>query len=171
MVMLGTTIDPTEAATETEISAVGPVRAPRRGRIVRLLGAVLAGLLLTVAAGACTPEQNETYTLINNSRSAARLKALAWDDTLAKKAQSWAEHLAREGKLSHSNLTSGVPSGWKYLGENVGYGGSISKVHTAYMNSPGHKANILNPRFTHVGTGVAKGKNGLVYTVHVFMQR
>lgn len=169
--MLTATVAPNTEAADIGISTMGPIEVPRKHRLRRLIGILAAAVALTVVTGACTPQQNEALTLINNSRSSARLNTLAWDGTLAAKAQSWAEYLAKQGKLSHSNLASGVPSGWKLLGENVGYGGSISEVHSAYMKSPGHKANILNSKFTHVGTGVAKASNGRIYTVHVFMQR
>ncbi len=88
-----------------------------------------------------------------------------------KKAQAWAEHLAQINKLEHSNLASGMDDQWKRLGENVGYSSSsISKVHDQFMASAGHRANILDGRFTHVGIGVAKA-NGRVFVVQMFVQR
>ncbi len=59
------------------------------------------------------------------------------------------------------------------LGENVGMGGSIDQIHVAYMNSPGHRANILDPAFNQIGTAAVWGTcNGMrtLFTVHVFMK-
>ena len=95
-------------------------------------------------------------------------RSLQLNKTLTDKAQSWAQYLARIGYLKHSNLSSGVPSNWRALAENVGYGSRIGTVHTAFMRSSGHRANILG-NYTHVGTGVAKNGDR-VYVVHVFMR-
>lgn len=130
---------------------------------------LLSGALLLAACG-MNADQQRTFDLVNQSRSDAGLPALQHDNTAKKKAQSWAEHLAAKGSLSHSNLASGMDDGWKAIGENVGYGSSIDHVHTQYMNSTGHRNNILNPGYTHLGTGVAQG-NGRTYTVHVFVKR
>jgi uncharacterized protein YkwD len=143
-------------------------RTPRRGRVRRMVALVLASALV-LGLAACTPDQGEAFDLINASRRQHGLPGLQWNGQLGDKAQAWAEHMARQGRISHSNLADGAPSGWKALGENVGVGGSIGAVHTAYMNSPGHRANIVNSRWTHVGTGVARS-GGRVYTVQVFMQ-
>jgi len=125
--------------------------------------------VLGLAAG-CTDEQFEVMLYVNEDRSDANLELLQWDETLGEKAQAWAEHLARQGSLSHSNLSSGVPSGWQRLGENVGYGPTIASVHHGYMNSSGHRQNILDRSFNYIGVGYAKSGNR-VYTVQVFMKR
>jgi uncharacterized protein YkwD len=54
------------------------------------------------------------------------------------------------------------------LGENVGSGPSVEAIQAAFMNSPGHRANILNPEFNWAGAGVAVAGNGTVYVVQVF---
>ena len=147
--------------------------APTPGRTNKsrlgFLVVLLSGALLLAARG-MNADQQRTFDLVNQSRAAAGLPALKEDNTATKKAQAWAEHLAAKGSLSHSNLASGMDDGWKALGENVGYGASIDHVHTQYMNSTGHRNNILNRGYTHLGTGVAQG-NGRTYTVHVFVTR
>lgn len=145
--------------------AAGRTRKGRLGFLVVLLtGAVL------LAACGMNADQQRAFDLVNQSRSSSRVATLHHDETAKNKAQAWAEHLARQGKLSHSNLASGMDDGWKALGENVGYGGSIDRVHTQFMNSSGHRQNILNAGFTHLGVGVAQG-NGRTYVVHVFVKR
>ena len=143
---------------------VRPRRTRKRAALLALV--LLAGVVL----GACmNPQQQETFDLVNASRARAGLPALTIDLEAQNKAQAWAEQMARENRLYHSNLADGM-TGWRMLAENVGYGSSIAQVHEAYMNSSGHKANILNNRVTHIGTGVARG-NGRTWTVHVFVQR
>jgi uncharacterized protein YkwD len=56
---------------------------------------------------------------------------------------------------------------WTVIGENVGVGGTVSSLHTAFMNSPAHKDNILYTAFRHVGIGVAK-KNGRMWVTVIF---
>ena len=105
---------------------------------------------------------------INASRAAQGLNGLAMNRTLAAKAQNWAQHLASIRRLEHSNLTSGVPSNWQALAENVGYYSNLGGMHQMFMDSPGHRANILG-QYNSVGTGVAH-TGGYVYVVHVFMR-
>ena len=85
------------------------------------------------------------------------------------KAQAWAERLASDGYLHHSNLTDGIHVRWCSLGENVGMGPTVTAVEQAYMASSGHRANILATRWNGVGVGYAKRGN-TVYTVQVFIK-
>lgn len=57
-----------------------------------------------------------------------------------------------------------------YLGENVARNADIDDMHRRLMNSPHHRDNILNPRFTQVGVGVAVGENGGLFGTENFMQ-
>ncbi|MEJ7582567.1 MAG: CAP domain-containing protein [Acidimicrobiales bacterium] len=95
-------------------------------------------------------------------------RVLPAHDALVTKAQAWAEKMARDNRLSHSNLAAGVPSCWRGLAENVGYGGSIVSVEEAYMSSAPHRANILNTAWEHAAVGVARN-GSRVFTVQVFM--
>ena len=57
-----------------------------------------------------------------------------------------------------------APGAWN-IGENVAYGYStVSSVMTAWMSSPGHRANILNGAFTHFGAGRAQGASAIFWT-------
>lgn len=159
-------------------STIAPARAStpedrRRRRVRRLVRAMALTLGLLVLAGGLTscntPQQQEVGALINTSRRNYGRSQLGMNLQLTRKAQGWAEYLASRCTLQHSNLASGITYNWRALGENVGYGPSISRVHSAYMNSPGHTANILDRRWNYMGTGVARGC-GKVFTVQVFMQ-
>jgi uncharacterized protein YkwD len=145
-------------------------RPSRPRNLVRALALTLGLLTLGGGLAACdTPQQQEVGTLINRSRSNYGRRTLSSNFQLSTKAQSWANTLASRCSLSHSNLASGINYNWRALGENVGYGRSIADVHSAYMNSPGHTANILDRRWNYMGTGVAYGC-GKVFTVQEFMQ-
>lgn len=128
----------------------------------------LAAILLT---GCLDKNQQTTFDLVNQSRTAAGLPALAENEAATKKAQAWAEQLAANGKLSHSTLGDGLAStAAEQVGENVGWHtDGIGAVHAMYLDSPTHAANIYGKSWTHLGVGVAE-KDGRTYTVHVFLR-
>ncbi len=63
----------------------------------------------------------------------------------------------------HSRITN-----WTLVGENVGYGGSVASLHEAFMNSPGHAANVLHASYTHVGVGARRDDNGTMWVTIIF---
>ena len=119
-------------------------------KVVSLLIAALAVLVLV----ACTPDEANHVQMVNTFRVANGVPQLGWDDTLYDKARSWSQHMADDGKLSHSDLKQGAPAGWHILGENVAYNSSLDGAMTALENSPAHRANLLNPQFTRVAVGI-----------------
>ena len=145
-----------------------PVTRGRRG-VRRTIRLAIAALGLALLFSACSPQQTQLLTLTNRARANAGVRGVSQNLALTIKAQGWAEHMARTGHLSHSNLASGVPYRYRLLGENVGYGSTVTGVFNNLMRSPGHRANILNSRFNYIGLGVAYG-HGHVWVVQVFMQ-
>lgn len=134
--------------------------------------AAVASLVSITALTGCDPyttQQQEVREQMNKDRRAHGRRNLAMQADAAKKAQAWAEKLARDGKLSHSNLSSGIRVRWCALGENVGMGPNSIKVQEAYMKSPQHRANILSNTWNGVGIGYAR-KNNITYTVQVFIK-
>ena len=106
---------------------------------------------------------------INIARSAAGKVKLKLDPELSKVARVHAKAMARKGFIfhqSHSQL-GGRVTRWSSLGENVGVGSTVTSLHTAFMNSPGHKANILYTSFRNVGVGTVR-KNDRLWVVVVF---
>jgi hypothetical protein len=71
---------------------------------------------------------------------------------------------------SSAELQAAAGSGWDKLGENVGRGGSVSSLHQAFLDSPGHKANILGD-YNYVGIGTDTSDNGVLYVTVVFMKK
>jgi uncharacterized protein YkwD len=134
----------------------------------------VAVLLLAVAAAGCMPSDARTFLdRTNTLRSSVGARELRENDTLTQKAESWARHMAATGKLEHSNLSSGL-SGlrWSALAENIAYSSKTSNTMLTIFNmlkaSAGHRANMVNPRFTHMGVGVAKDTSGRIWVVQVF---
>ncbi len=77
--------------------------------------------------------------------------------------------MAAKNRLYHNPYLAKWLSGfdWNILGENVGYGGSITSLHSAFMASPGHRANNLSKAYKRVGVGVVV-KNGRIWITVIF---
>lgn len=152
----------------TEISA----RLTRRNRHLLAIGVVFAMLLM----GSCEstkPDLDAVRNHVNASRAAAGLPALRENLVLDIKADRWAQGMRDQCRIWHSRLADGAPPNWRKLGENVGMGGTVGQIHQAYMDSPGHRANILDPAFNEIGTAAVWGNcHGYrtLFTVHVFMK-
>jgi pyruvate/2-oxoglutarate dehydrogenase complex dihydrolipoamide acyltransferase (E2) component len=56
------------------------------------------------------------------------------------------------------------------LGENVGVGGDVTSLMNAFVNSPAHYRNIVDPEFNYIGVGVSYDAQGRIYTTHDFMR-
>jgi uncharacterized protein YkwD len=104
---------------------------------------------------------------INTTRSKNDKTELTLDPHLSKVARRHTRSMAKSGNVVHtSNLGSKV-TGWKSLGENVGYGSNVKQLHKMFMDSDGHRANILGSSFRYVGVATVK-KNGYTWTTVVF---
>jgi len=151
-------------------------RSRRRRKVLGVVGVLLATFTLSGLLTACEStalDRAAVIDRINASRSENGLATLRENLTLDLKADAWAGRLRDECRIFHSNLADGAPQEWRKLGENVGRGGSNDQIHTAYLNSPGHRANILDPSFNQVGAGAVWGDcNGArtLFTVQVFMR-
>lgn len=125
----------------------------------RAVVATVAAMLCIFSLTACDPEvagRFETRDLINKTRAQHRLRELDWNASANTKAQKWAEKLAREGRLYHSNVMSNL-SGVCSAAENVAYAIDGQTVHDTWMNSPSHRSNILGRGWNQIGVGAATG--------------
>ena len=130
------------------------------------LTAVLTGALTAAPAGATTAEDSLTARL-NGARSDHGVPSLATRSDLVAVARAQATRMADSGTLYHNpNLTTDVTN-WRWVGENVGYGPDVQTVHVAFMNSDGHRANILDTDYTEVGVGVVE-RGDRVWVAEVF---
>lgn len=106
------------------------------------------------------------FDLVNKERAAVGLNALLWHDDLMDAAQFKSEEMASLKYFSHTSPVYGSFTGiirlyvtqyWT-VGENIASGQSTAaSVMNSWMNSSGHKDNILNKDFTHIGIGYANG--------------
>ncbi len=103
----------------------------------------------------------------NRDRAANGLAPLAWNGQLAGVAQSWANWMAQHGSLTHQDMNAILSrTGFATVGENILYGPvdfTAADMESAWMNSPPHRANILDPSFTAAGVGLAVGPDGLLW--------
>lgn len=124
----------------------------------------------TMTGTACEVFQNINKQRVNNGRAA--LKPLTNCERMA---QSHAEDMAKNNFFSHTSPTKGSFSRRASTfgvtgsrGENIAYGYSASSVVSAWMNSSGHRANILNSNYRSSGVGVAVSRSGRPYYVQCF---
>lgn len=119
-----------------------------------------------------TNDEKETFNLINNERAKNGLSALKIDSEVQKVARIKAQDMVNNNYFSHNSPTYGSPFDmlksfkitYKTAGENIAGNSSNSGAVTAWMNSPGHKANILNSSYTYTGIGVVTSpKYGKLY--------
>jgi uncharacterized protein YkwD len=125
---------------------------------------------VTVVDAATTFAQ-QIAVLVNVERAAAGLAPLRVSTCAGGFASTWSAHMAASGDFSHQSLTPIMDGcGARGAGENIAYGGtSPEQFMTMWMNSPGHKANILRTSFTHLGVGVARTSSGTWYATQDFL--
>ncbi len=107
---------------------------------------------------------------LNQQRAAGGLGPLALNGSMTAAADGWALAMANGSFLAHAgDIISGTPGGWSKVGENVGRGQSVTSLTTAFMSSPGHRANVMDATYTHVGIAVyIHPTDGRIYTTHRF---
>ena len=138
---------------------------PGRTRYLRLL--VPLAMLAILATGCLSAEAVYSLQKVNVSRDASGIPPVYEHSTLSAKAQSWAETLAARGRLSHSNISSGVGPGWSTLGENLSQATSVDSAHSIFLSSSSHRNTMLNGAYSHIGVGIAYA-GPHIYVVHVY---
>ena len=111
--------------------------------------------------------------LVNAHRAAAGLGPLAVSACADRFAEDWSATMARTGAFAHrSDLGSLLSScSASLVGENIAYGNlTADEMMRMWMDSPGHRANILSTRYTHVGVGAATTAAGRVYGTQNFLR-
>ena len=133
----------------------------------------------TTTAAELTTDEKEVLQLINEQRKANGLEALVIDAEVQRVARIKAQDMVDNNYFSHTSPTYGSPFemlknfkvSYQTAGENIAGNSSNSAAVKAWMNSAGHKANILNGNFNYTGIGVVSGsKYGKIY-VQLFVGR
>ncbi len=123
--------------------------------------------------------EQQVVDLVNKERAAAGLPALKVNTKLAAVAEKKAEDLRDNNYFDHQSPTYGSPFdmmkqfGISYTaaGENIAKGQKTpAEVMNGWMNSPGHRANILNSSYTEIGVGYVTDSNGTTYWVQHFIR-
>lgn len=124
--------------------------------------------------------ENQVIQLTNQQRAKYGLKALTPNWELSRVARYKAMDMRDKKYFSHTSPTYGDPFtmmknfgiSYRAAGENIAAGQSTpQEVVNAWMNSPGHRANILSTTFTQIGVGYAKGGSMQYYWSQMFISR
>ena len=106
--------------------------------------------------------ESEVVTLVNAARAQYGLSALTINKDLCQVARYKSQDMAEKGYFAHESPTYGSPFqmmqsfgiSYRTAGENIAYGQQTPQaVVDAWMNSSGHRANILNSSYTQIGVG------------------
>jgi len=142
------------------------MRTARKIAIVLVALVVMTfGLALPAQAGT----EGDFLSRINASRAAAGLAPVSMHSDLVPDARSHSAEMMAAGQIFHSSNLGSVASGWEALAENVGAGPSVASLDSAFMNSAGHRANILG-NYNHVGVGVVT-EGDLIWVTVIFMRK
>jgi uncharacterized protein YkwD len=135
-------------------TAPPPLVLPRSAPVVRITDSSAA--------------EREVLDLLDRDRLASGLPALVRDPRLAQIARHYSQEMAETGEVAHTSrrsgttvnrvLAAGISPAPTYIGENVGSALSAADAERGFMASPGHRDNILSRALTHVGVGVAVGR-------------
>lgn len=123
-------------------------------------------------ASASTDEEMAVVERTNDERKKAGLSPLKISPRLAKAARVHSANMARTGELTHDRMQERVAeAGYNYLAiaENVAWNQqSPAEVLKSWMQSAGHRANIVNREYTEIGVGIARDKENSPYYTQIF---
>ena len=148
-------------------------------------GALLAVHLLDAGAAdskdkprfKMSPEEKKLLELTNAEREKEDLPPLKPNPTLFEVARSHSRNMAKQGKMEHVLDGKGVKQrlnaagyDWSWFGENIANGMNqpVAKILEGWMDSKGHRENILRKHYTEIGLGIAEDDNGRKYYTQVF---
>jgi uncharacterized YkwD family protein/spore coat assembly protein SafA len=123
--------------------------------------------------------EQEVIRLVNNERVKRGLSALTPNNEISQLTRIKSEDFITNNYFSHTSPTYGSPfdmlrsSGIRFTaaGENIAKGQrTASEVMNFWMNSSGHRANILNSNYNQIGVGVARDRDGTIYWTQIFIR-
>jgi hypothetical protein len=136
------------------------------------LAAAQAGWSAPGGSGNMQAEAEQIFSLANQARAQAGVGRLQWDPALAAAALQHCRRMAAEGPIAHryggeadlSGRAAQAGAHFSVIEENVAVGPSADAIHEEWMQSPGHRANLLSPDVDHVGVAVVAAR-GVLYAV------
>jgi uncharacterized protein YkwD len=117
--------------------------------------------------------EEQMLVLLNQARTETGLEPVTLDPTIRQVARAYATTMFQQGFFAHVDQGGATPFDrmraggvtFRAAGENLALAPTVQIAHDGLMNSPGHRANILNPRFRRIGIGVADGgMHGKMFT-------
>ena len=122
--------------------------------------------------------EEQIVTQLNASRRQAGLQPLSVERRLGEAARAHSQLMAEQSKLAHvlpgeaevADRLAATGLHYNRSGENVGYNSDPDGLHAAFMKSPPHRENILNPYYTQVGIGVVRDEDGIYWATEDFTQ-
>ena len=131
------------------------------------------------AAGSAAPAEEriarDIFDRVNAERRERGLAELAWNDALASVATNWSEEMASIGRLEHQDIGALLEreelGGFRGLGENIFTASApvpAGSMHVGWMESDGHRVNVLNPGWNRLGVGVHCAADGSVWAAQEF---
>jgi uncharacterized YkwD family protein/spore coat assembly protein SafA len=140
---------------------------------------IYPGQKLNIPVVTTTAQENEVVRLVNAERAKHGLQPLSINWELARVARYKSQDMANKGYFSHTSPTYGSPFrmmedfGIRFsaAGENIAYGQRTpQEVMRDWMNSPGHRSNILNGTYNQIGVGLGKNSRGVLYWTQMFIK-
>lgn len=136
-----------------------------------------------VSAAAVRALERDAFQLINSERSLAGLSTLKWSDKIAEVARLHSNNMAERDFFSHKGLDGRMVDEraerlnmgpWTAIGENIafmkGYQNPVQVAVEKWLQSPGHKKNLLSDQWTETAIGLAVTADGKYYFTQVFIR-
>lgn len=131
-----------------------------------------------------TALEQKVFELINKTREENGLKKLLWSEDVARVARMHSTNMANFNFFSHSGIDGKRVDGradsiglsnWQLIGENIAYNSGfenpVDRAIYGWMNSAGHRQNILRENWKETGIGIAVSAQGRYYITQVFLKR
>ena len=114
----------------------------------------------------------QLYAMANETRAQAGLRRRQWDPALAEVAMKHCMRMAAEGPIAHryggepdlAERAGAAGAHFSLIEENIAVGSDPGKIHQGGLDSPGHRANLLNPEIDRIGTAVVAAQ-GVLFAV------
>ncbi len=122
-------------------------------------------------------DENRMLELVNKERLKRGLDTLAWNGELTRVARGHATDMFKNDFFDHKSATDGSEPAHRIArsaiyasktAENIALDRNVDNAHQGLMNSPGHRKNILDPEFTHIGIGIIDGGLKGIYVCQNF---
>ena len=158
----------------TGTATPAPAKTPGATGATGTLGSAgTTGTSTAAGSGTLSAQGSRILQLVNAERAKVGAPALKANTELNKLATMKSQDMVEKNYFSHQSPTYGSPFdmmktygvSYMYAGENIAINSDADRVHQAWMNSEGHRKNILNPDFTEIGIGLyPKGNGQYTYT-------